>query len=711
MKLKELFQFYDQGRLVLPNFQRDFEWKEDQQIGFLSSVLTALPIGSLLILQGKKGDFATKQLCFIGEIKEQKDECLYLLDGQQRISTLRSIFSDIFGGPNEWEENFDLLYRGLRSRWFLKVTDNEEDVFGYEKLSLKKLNKLEPGQIKDCIVVKSIFKKNRNEWYHPNFCRNEKNEVLEGHKLKNEIARKAADEGLIPLYDIYNLILHPDETPLLDYVLEELARKQVSNLKAMIRDGVITLEKLLKEDQINKIREIDQEKREEEIHFALLNLAAAWKNAVLDYLKSILDTEIHVIQLPSDEISRATAIYENINVGGISLDTYDLIVAKAARIRSEKSLTQRIINQLNQEIELSEALTAPLKGKRCKKWSSRLMKTVDENKLSKKFTEQYLNLLSIYSFVDYGNVQDIKVEHIKRNKILELDHEKINDNTEKVVDALVRAHAFLQFRCGKVNINDLSYQLMILPLAFSLIDDKVWNSKSCLAKLEYWYWASLFGGSYRENQNVRCIEDIKNLYNWVKGAENPFEARYHNILKVDGYSNETVLMHEDPENGVPKAIYNGILEYVLSNQPKDFVPNKEILINAWDISAESITKYNGADRPMKVHVHHIFPLGAATSIGESSKKIRNDKKHILNSPLNVTRISDYANNLIKDQEPQKYLEYISDVAPWDHCIPTSWDEKSGESNEDYYKRLLKGRYEMLLLKIKDELSNLAIEED
>jgi uncharacterized protein with ParB-like and HNH nuclease domain len=96
-EVNKLFLENAEGKLVLPNFQRGFEWKVEEQKKLLSSVLTLLPIGSILLLDGKKGDFSTRQLCYNDEDFDQHDECSYLLDGQQRTSTLRAIFSNFIG--------------------------------------------------------------------------------------------------------------------------------------------------------------------------------------------------------------------------------------------------------------------------------------------------------------------------------------------------------------------------------------------------------------------------------------------------------------------------------------------------------------------------------------------------------------------------------------------------------------------------------------
>jgi len=102
---------------------------------------------------------------------------------------------------NDWEPKYDNLYCGLRYRWFIKVIPNDsEDIFGYKNLQFKSLKVYEPGQLLNYIEFKKITKKNKNDWFHPNSCLDENGNILSENKLKYEIAKKAAESGLVPLY-------------------------------------------------------------------------------------------------------------------------------------------------------------------------------------------------------------------------------------------------------------------------------------------------------------------------------------------------------------------------------------------------------------------------------------------------------------------------------------------------------------------------------
>lgn len=707
--IKDVFTENAEGKLVLPNFQRGFQWKAEDQKKLLSTVLSMLPIGSILLLKGKTGQYATRPLCYTKNKEPQKEECYYLLDGQQRMSTLRSLFSNLFEGVEKWQENHEDLYPDLRYRWFLDMNPQDtQDIFGYENLRFHPddIKSFEPSQFLEHIKVFKITTRNKKEWYHPSYTNG-----LKGNQLKNHIAEMASREGLIPLYDIYNTINRVERPSLLEKTLEKIVSKRRDELKAEVQDGKKNFLDVL-DLELEGFEEENLDKHESEIESMWHNLGSEWKAMILSYLTSLLDQQMHAIQLPEEEIQRAIAIFESINRGGISLNTFDLIVAKAARTGSGETLNERVLNRLKEEINLPNALIRPLKGSVQKTWSSSVMKTVEGNKIANPIKDQFLNVLSFFSHVNYESVESIKVDLTKKGKQLSLTPSQVEDNADTAIKSIIRACAFLHFRCGKININDLHNKLMLLPLAYLLKVDEVWESEESLAKLEYWYWSSLFGGAYRERQNQRSVEDVKALYKWINNEiKHPFKNRKDNILSNQGYSDLQILLNEDEENSLPPAVNRGILEYVLSNQPRDFVLNKEteVYLSSWDAAAEQEITFNEDEiHVLKLEDHHIYPLGAAKTVGQSSKELRKKSNHILNSPLNRTYISSYTNSLISSHSPDKYIALLQDLTLWGHSIDTNlnWQNEKELSDNQYYKEILTSRYNELKRNIQVELDEL-----
>jgi hypothetical protein len=91
MNIETLFHEIEAGELRIPRFQRPFVWKPENMIALFDSIRLGYPIGSLLIWQTKED---VQSLGRIGpiEIPQLGDQPVaYILDGQQRLSTLYGV--------------------------------------------------------------------------------------------------------------------------------------------------------------------------------------------------------------------------------------------------------------------------------------------------------------------------------------------------------------------------------------------------------------------------------------------------------------------------------------------------------------------------------------------------------------------------------------------------------------------------------------------
>ncbi len=198
LNLKEIVKDNISGKMVLPNFQREFVWDRDKQKKLLSSFVCNLPIGNLLLLNGKKDDFACRNLCVTDDAVTVLDDCSYLLDGQQRLSSLTSFFSDLFDGGKNYNAVHDNLYGALRNRWFLRLEpkNRETDVFGWQKLRFDEADifKYEPNDLYDFVENFQIYKKDINRWWHPSYAPVDR----DGNRLPTYLKREnVAENGAI----------------------------------------------------------------------------------------------------------------------------------------------------------------------------------------------------------------------------------------------------------------------------------------------------------------------------------------------------------------------------------------------------------------------------------------------------------------------------------------------------------------------------------
>jgi hypothetical protein len=684
ISLKEIFNNLKEKKLVLPNFQRGFVWGRDKQKQFLASILVDLPVGSLLILNGKHDDFAKSELCF-PETIDIKHDCEYVLDGQQRLSSLKTIFFDVFDGNYDWSSIFDRLYNPLQNRWFLRIKNHnvEEDIFGITNLKFEKLDKLTDADIVDFIECKRIHKNKTKEIHHPNYG----NQKIGLAERTNLISTKYAEEYLVPLYEVYK-----KDKGIHKKVLQKIAATRIDALKAKAEDSNspikyysdIFSETITKQDIEYKLQNNNCEFTEE-----WSDLKAKWVQEFSRYLEDLLDKNLPIIKLERSEVNRAVAIFEAINRGGEPLSVYDLIVAKSANNKEIKNLSDHIVEQILNKIELPKELNEFYSKnnttERKVTWNPESINIIDDKEPSKQFKEWFVNVLSL---ICNGKNKDKapKIDFIKKEKILSLTSSDINDYKDRAIQAILKALAFLHLRCGVIEAKGIPYKLMLIVLAYHLDDDDIWDNKEQLKKIEYWYWCSIFGGVYSSRQNEQCIEDINNLKDFLYSNKNEFKKlQDERIFNSQDYLTADILLRKEDGIKESKHAKNSILQYILSKQPYDFnLDNKDDRLCTWKI----------ASMEQSVQIHHIVPLGTVTKIGETAKQLRKDKFHILNSILNLTYISQQANSAIKDNSPTEYLKVISKNSKIENFIPDISSYKDALEKESYAE-IMAVRYDYL----------------
>jgi len=651
LKLSELYDAIDQKKVVLPNFQRGFVWSIDEQKKLIASILVQIPIGSTLHLKGSKESFSARALCEREEVTPSVQECEYVLDGQQRLSTLKNTFYDIYSGDNSWDKVWDKLFSNLRVRWFLLI-DPTNDFFGFANLQFNTnmILESEPREILDYIIPKKILKtKDKDKWFHPAYiAKDDSGEIIKGENQKKlHIATSATKEHLIPLHEVYrgNDGIHSK-------VIELLTNEQVEKLIAQAKDifqekGRENYNSFLIEKLSIVEREIDsmvEEIIEESVENLFKALGEKWIKDFNSFIEKLISIEMPIILLEQKEAGRAAAIFEEINKGGTPLSIYDLIVAKAANADTSKSsLTDRIIKLLNEEYEI------PFMSN---KWKPACMTDIKDNMLTTKFQSIYLNSLSILLAKKKHETIDKKT--ISRNYVLNLSADEINENNEYVINTIINTYAFLQEKLGVINEKNIIYDYMILPIIYILSEDEVIKDEKKIKIIEGWYWSSLFSGKYKERQDDQFVKDIDFLSKTIleNAAINSNDFLNDRIFNVQDYSDKDTLLHKNQATDLtaPKAIKDAILQYVLSREPYDFLPDKQEKLSAYLSACNDEKNKDKNCRKYKLEIHHIIPLGVVTKIGQRTEEIRNDKTHILNSPLNLTYISECANAAISDMD-------------------------------------------------------------
>ena len=151
VSLNTLVTRLKEGRFVIPDFQREFEWKPWDVGDLMRSIFLDYYIGSLLLWKGKKENFEAlaceKLYAFSGDGKPEH----IVLDGQQRLTANYYAFT----GPNK-----NLPSRSNRYLYFIHVDQFMEQAFdkafGYDwTQAAAKLND-EPSSSTTKTVLESV---------------------------------------------------------------------------------------------------------------------------------------------------------------------------------------------------------------------------------------------------------------------------------------------------------------------------------------------------------------------------------------------------------------------------------------------------------------------------------------------------------------------------------------------------------------------------
>ena len=101
--LRDLVREFNTGAILLPQFQRDYVWRPNKIRNLLDSLLNGFPIGGFYIWRPTSGVRDAK-LKSIGMQRYSADFTGYLIDGQQRLTSLEAAFSLYTGEDKDGSE-------------------------------------------------------------------------------------------------------------------------------------------------------------------------------------------------------------------------------------------------------------------------------------------------------------------------------------------------------------------------------------------------------------------------------------------------------------------------------------------------------------------------------------------------------------------------------------------------------------------------------
>lgn len=648
--LWEIIKRIDENKILLPDFQRKFVWRDvEQQRQIVASVLARMPIGSILLLKSSNPEeFSSKALGRKDKVdtSEIKGEVDFLLDGQQRMTVLTNVFSNVLfkNIRNVSELTSPTLKRRffiLLPKWSIDATDD----FGFHELSFPTDNLGDSpnylsGDLLEYIICLD-FKAKGNEPYNPFGDTNE---------LSNYCA-KYSDGYLVPLY----LVASSDknDTLVMNFITDQIMCDYC--------EDIVSYYSALPDDESRlafcDAYGLENSLTEEKLKSLIQGMFRIWWTNFRDYIKVCIGkVNLDIISIAQSQRGRAIDIYENLNRGGVSLNTFDLIMAKVAKVNKE-NFYDRLIGYISRKTDYDISVVPKVITKSLKSITdysaSRLLGCFDEKKeeISSKYVDAFLNVLSLYCYNKNFTVGNIKIDYIKRNKILDIPSEDIDKYAENVCVALDRACFFLNVRCGIRKLTEVNNLFIFVLIAYVFYQDKYYNDEKIHDLLEGWYWSVLFCGEFDKDQNKNFIKQLILLIKLIehKGDNNWLLSMKALILDTLNYSDKDLVLYKktDDERYPKKNIRDYICQFYLAQTYNSlFDKNKKINVFCRE----------------PLEAHHILPLGSVTKLGQITALLRKNTKHICNSPMNFIYITKTENNDISDRKINDYIQYITDEA-------------------------------------------------
>lgn len=717
--LKEIVELIQNQELLLPDFQRGFVWDLDMQQRLIASVLTKMPIGSILVLEADTDDFGCRILGRKDDVDLSggKKNVNVLLDGQQRMTVLANVFSNLlfydYSGSGRLMTDYKrLISVDLQNRFFLRIPaveylDEKRDRFHLKQLQFpmtspeSDIPEFLTEDIRDDIVYLS-FDEKTEEVYAPHsaqpqnigdFCLQDKFYYIPLFLLTNNHKGDSCNETRLKniLKDIVTRVVRYRLEMEFDTLKDESQKIHFVNQH---------IEEDYKKD-IVKSGEVDRRTLEN----SWISMGEThWADKMKQYLTScISNLDLHQIVVSKSNRNRAIDIYENLNIGGISLSTFELILAKAAKTKFQgnKNLFDLIVENIQQTKKYNAELVPDHMSKYYKKFlqsegdysASDQLGCFEEkkNQLNKKYTDIFLNVMSLISYVPSYDAGKAEVSFIKREKILSLMPDQIRKNYEITCNGIDRACFFLQVRCGIRKIQEVNYNLMLVLLGYVLANDTFYNDANVINLLETWYWCAIFSGRYDKDQTENIIEDINHvLYTiekenaditWLTDMENK-------IFAMQGFSDaDTLLMKTSvvPKNVIRKTI----CQFYLAKTYRDLMTDNDIQVFS--------------DVADKLEEHHIVPIGVLNKESYKSveKKRREDKKNIFNSPLNFVYISKESNLKISNHPIEFYIKHCNENATYELHIDIDGKVEIDESN---LREILEKRFKIVKKDVENRIN-------
>lgn len=591
IKLFEYISKIEKNELCLPDFQREFVWGSEKIKGLVSAVFAKLPLASILVIENTPSkEYGLRKLGLKETFLLEKNTDL-LVDGQQRLTALTQVFSDKIFEFAEKDASKLSNQSSLKECYFLDLTN---DIFGLEELDFKN-----PDEHLSTDYLEAI---SAERWM-------QKSEFYPGNEVQERI-QYATNKKLLPLF---------------------LFGQKFSKVRNAIE--IIAKTHHASNPDIEK----------EEFREKIIN----WSESVYDYLQEcIKELNINVVTYPYSDRAKAVDAYESLNIGGVKLDTFDILVARV----THRTQGNNFVNMLWENIDDT---------------TKAFFQMDKDSNVNNKYKDKFKKLLTYFVKEKYSDKDS-----------LNLTSNEIYDNYKRVQNVISKTTEFFHSHFGTQKYTDIPYYLMYDLVASLVIKDKL---DANLVKA--WYWISLFSNSYDNNQNKQFADDLKVLLGDGEGAKQKLCDRKCDYLFKARYTISHLMGKE--ENKPSDKDRNIIEQYYLSKGYMHLLKKNQGKI---DIDTNNLQS------------NHTIPKAILERLGIDDAMIE--------SPLNRALITADENNYIKTAIPRKWKYDTDEINPSIKAELGFDMSQEKFNNQEDYEKFLEERFRNLEGKVNTDLSGL-----
>lgn len=704
MRFDELMVNIRNGKIRIPDFQREFVWELSQIIRLLDSIYHHYPIGSFLFWRTDDEIQAYRR---VGEIElRQADEnsVQYVLDGQQRITSLfasleqASIAHRINGKKvtKSVQVYFDLDNNSfvanpfarkdatvIHKRTVFVAVPGTDDCLGFLNQFLSFIGAESPSRSRtlDWLMnwpemAKTTAKRLRAQIRDMGFFEDSDDACLITERGSAFLANGSLESLVQILLERINyfseLLPKVLETgraefgETVEYLSQEMGEEiQPYKVSARLRwlagiglgnlnktefllsnEGKATLEEVYRQIAIQERDRREQEEEKRKRYFSVRQITD---------LDRFVETAASLDSARREELQKVRRRFDSYPFSVIQV--LEQPIETACEIFERINNSGKILNVVDLMVAKSWSTTFNLR--------ERLNKFREELK-----RERYEEIPDITIIQCLASIVQ---RGVRRKDILDIERSAVEENWHSTLENIRQAIDFLKTNVKVANAKILPYNACLVPLTFYFsVADKKTHDNARRAELERWFWKASVSNRYDQAAESKLADDISEMANLAQGREAPFDY-VAPALSAERISAQRL--------NLGSAFCKTLLCALNQRGPREFKDSAPVALT-------SFSKFNSAE------LHHIFPVAYLRKQDRENYPDRD-------SMANIALARASANKEYSSNAPSKYLakcnnKILGEVLS-SHLVEDP--EKSGIFDDDF-ETFLEYRAERLLQELR-----------